>query len=153
MASKTALFGDGSDDDSDASDDDPKTQPAAWDNDGATVEETGGGKKETKGGMEADADAEAVATPVKPVNKVALFGDDDSSEDDEFDGAEDGIVGRSSSGGGGSGIVARQTSEGGTEGGRSMNQRLGECFVSSCLPLFRSVISGEKIRPPHLRMI
>jgi hypothetical protein len=93
MASKTALFGDDSDDDSDASDNDPKTQPAAWDNnDGATAEELGGGKKETKkGGMEVDSDA--VAAPVKPdLNKGGLFGDDDSSEDDKFDGADDGIV-------------------------------------------------------------
>ena len=133
MASKAALFGDDSDDDSDASNDDPKTQPAVWDNVGATAEEAGGGKKVTKGGM--DADADAGTTPVKPDNKGALFGDDDSSEDDEFDGVDDGIVGRSSSGGGGSGIVARQTSEGGTDGGRSMNQRLGECCISSFLCL------------------
>ena len=125
MASKTALFGDDSDDDSDASDDDPKTQPAVWDNDGAN------------GGMEADADADpgAVTTPVKPDNTGVLFGDDDSSEDDEFDDVDDGIVGRSSSGGDGSGIVARQTSEGGTDGGRSMNQRLGECCISLFLCL------------------
>ena len=137
MASKTALFGDDSDDDSDASDDDPKTQPAVWDNDGATADDAGGGKKVTKGGMEADADADpgAVTTPVKPDNKGVLFGDDDSSEDDEFDDVDDGIVGRSSSGGDGCGIVARQTSEGGTDGGRSMNQRLGECCISLFLCL------------------
>ena len=72
----------------------------------------------------ADAAAEEDAEKPKPSN-ANLFGDDDSSDDDEFDG-NDGIVGKSADDGGAKNVVEEAKKP------QTMNERLGE-FCISCV--------------------